>query len=113
MYILDFSPHHTNTSGKHNKIALNANTRTQYTRVYRFMKAYFDADFPNGLTADYKTARNTLHGNSNILLECYYNSILDRYEIHFTNKRIMRNNQKYFKYDFVGNLTEYAQNISV
>ena len=108
MNIIDFSPYHPNTSGKPERIAINANTRTQYKKALDFAQYYFKAVFPNNATPpDFATAKSYYHGNAKIFLQIFYNDIIGKYEMQITTRKIMKS-YHFLKYDFIGNLTDYA-----
>ena len=109
MMIYDYSPCKPNTSNKDNRVAIFANTPTQYRKAVEFFRYFFKADFVCG-NDDFKTAKKYLPKNSKVILTCYYNDMTGKYEIHYTNKSIIKHN-RFFKYDFIGNLTDYAQTI--
>lgn len=111
MTIIDFSPVHENTSGKHGKIALAAATQAQFMRAVAFCKWYFSATFPNGENITFSTAKSFYHGNSKLYISCCWNSITGKYELTTTTRKIMKTNSYFWKYDFTGNLTDYAKTI--
>lgn len=112
MIIQDFSPYHPNTSKKPNRIAININTPVQYKRAIEFSKYYFNASFPNGMTApDYITAKSYYHGNSKIYLSVCWNTITGKYESQITSRKIIKADSNFYKYDLIGNLTDIAKSL--
>ena len=108
MIIYDFSPNHPNTSGKPERIALNVNKPHQYKTALLYAKTYFNATFPNQATPpDFATAKSYYHGNTKIFLQIFYNDIIGKYEMQITTRKIMKS-YHFLKYDFIGNLTDFA-----
>ena len=109
MNIIDFSPNHENKTGLPERIALVANTGSQYTRAIDFCKYLFGACFPNEIKLDYVTARSYYHGNSKLYISCFWNSITGKYELATTTAGIIKTNKSFWKYDFIGLLTDYCK----
>ena len=109
MYIIDFSPNHENTSGKPDRIAIEANTSHQYRKALDFAQYYFSATFPNGCKApDFATAKSYYHGNSKIYLSIFWNTITGKYEMQVTSRKIIKANNSFWKYNHIGKLTDIA-----
>lgn len=108
MIIIDNSPNHENKTGKPGKIAIFANRRQQYKTAIAYFVKYYNAAFPNGGNIDFEAARALLPKNSKIIISCCWNSIIGRYELTITNKTIIKNNSYFWRYDFIGNLTDFA-----
>lgn len=111
MLIIDHSPNIPNKTKLPERIAITANTPSQYKKAVEFCKYYFRACFPNSIELDYKKARTYYHGNSKIFISCFYNSMIGKYELAITTAGIIKANRSFWKYDFCGNLTDYAQTI--
>lgn len=111
MIIYDFSPYKENTTGKDNDILLNVNTLSQYNRAVSFCRYHFGATFPgeNIVSYSFDRFKKHFHGNSKLLLHCFYNTITGKYDMQITTKTIEKTYKT--KYDFVGNLTDYANTL--
>lgn len=109
MLIYDFSPcFEDNRKDRPQRIALNANTIGQYYRAYNYCVAFYNARFPNNMDYTFNQAKAFYRKNAKILLSCCWNSITGKYELTITNKSIIKVNWKFWKYDFIGNLTDFA-----
>lgn len=114
MKVFDFSPHHENTTGNPERVALDAHTPQQYSRALAFFKCYFSASFPNPETMpepSFQTAKKYYHGNAKIFLSCAYNDIIGKYEITVTTRGLMKKCAGYYPYNFIGTLTDYTNNL--
>lgn len=90
-------------------IALRANTPTQYKRVLQFLRYYYHAEPSNGMRADYCQNKKRYHGNSVLYIELMQSPATGKYIFGTTTRRIMQAGAH--KYNFVGNLTEYAKTL--
>lgn len=111
MLVLDFSPYKENATGKDNDILLNINTRSQFNKAVEFCRYYFGATFPgeNIVNYSFDKFKSHFHGNSKLLLHVFYNTITGKYDMQVTTKTIEKTYKT--KYDFVGNLTDYANTL--
>lgn len=108
MIIYDFSPcFKDDRTDRPQRIALNANTIGQYYRAKAYCEAYYKATFPNNMDLTFNEAKGFFRKNAKILLSCTWNSITGKYELKITNRSIIKAN-KFYKYDFIGNLTEFV-----
>jgi hypothetical protein len=106
--IIDFSPYHENKTDRPDRVAFETRCASQYRRAVEFCEYYFNASFPNGLRPKFDEARHFYHGNALMYIACHWNTITNRYEITTTTAGIIKANRKFWKYDFVGKLTDFA-----
>ena len=109
MIVRDFSPYIENKTGKDDNILLHANMAMQFNEAVSFCKKYFNASFPceNIVAYDFKKCKSYFHRNAKMLLHCFYNTITGKYDLQVTTKSIQKT-YKGEKYNFIGNLTDYA-----
>lgn len=110
MIIYDFSPCFQSDDRQEmpDRVALYADKIGSFYRAYNYLAAYYGADFPNGLDITYQKAKSFYRKNAKIYISCCWNSITGRYELTITNKSIIKANWKFWKYDFIGTLSDFA-----
>lgn len=109
MIVKDFSPYKENKTGFKDKIAIYANRPQTFNTAVSYFKKYYNATFPNGANCTFEEAKKRLPKNSKVILSVCYNSILGKYDLQYTNKTIIKANSYFWRYDFIGTLTDFLK----